>query len=142
MCFSTSFPVRFGDCDPAGIAYYPRLFALVDAAIEDWTAAIIGVNRRAMHTEHRCGLPTRSLASDFSRPCRLGETLDLAVAVHAVSARSVTLSVAGSVEGEGRFVVELVQVLMDLDTACARAWPTEWHAALESALCDAAPLLV
>lgn len=137
MIFSVTLPVRFGDCDFAGIAYYPRLLALVDAAIEDWTLAVLGVNRQTMHRVHHCGLPTRSLTTDFARACRLGDQLDVAVAVQAVSARSVTLSVAASVALDARFSAVLVQVPIDTRTTLARVWPQDWRARLEACLAPA-----
>src|SRR3546814_2977606 len=75
-----SLPVRFAHCDPAGIAYFPRLFELVDAAVEEWTAAAVGVARAEMHGPLRLGLPTVDLHATFAAPCRLGETLEIAVA--------------------------------------------------------------
>lgn len=132
MIFSVTLPVRFGDCDFAGIAYYPRLLALVDAAIEDWTLAVLGVDRQTMHEAHHCGLPTRSLTTDFARACRLGERLDFSVAVQAVSARSVTLAVAAAVGREVRFTANLVQVPIDTRTTRARAWPQDWRNRLQA----------
>ena len=35
MTFTTRTPLRFAHCDPAGIAYYPRYFEIVDAAAHD-----------------------------------------------------------------------------------------------------------
>ena len=34
--FETTRVLRFGDCDPAGIAYYPRYFDLLNGVVEDW----------------------------------------------------------------------------------------------------------
>lgn len=134
MAFTVTLPVRFGDCDPAAIAYYPRLLALVDAAIEDWTAAVIGVDRDQMHRRDRRGLPTVSLSTQFEAPCRLGERLDLSVDVTAITARSVTLGVTATVGGEARFSASLVQVLMDLDTGRAAPWPADWRTAMDAAM--------
>lgn len=134
MSFSVTLPIRFGDCDFAGIAYYPRLLALVDAAIEDWTQAVLGVDRQTMHHAHHCGLPTRSLATDFARACRLGEQLALSVAVQAVSARSVTLGIVAEVDGEACFSAVLVQVPIDTRTTRARLWPEDWRARLEASI--------
>jgi 4-hydroxybenzoyl-CoA thioesterase len=33
--FETTRVLRFGDCDPAGIAYYPRYFDLLNGVVED-----------------------------------------------------------------------------------------------------------
>ncbi len=122
-------PVRFAHCDAAGIAYFPRLFELVDAAIEDWTAAVL-VPRAQMHGPLRLGLPTVELTAQFAAPCRLGEVLDVAVGVEAAGTTSVTLTAAATVAGAGRFTARLRQVLMNLDTARPTPWPGEWRARL------------
>ena len=127
MNFVFSAPVRFAHCDPAGIAYFPRLFELFDAAIEDWTARVVGVTRAAMHGELRRGLPTVDLHASFSTPSRLGEILDIAVAVTGVGSSSVGLAAEGSTAGSPRFSVQCKQVLMDLDTARAIPWPAAWR---------------
>lgn len=125
--FSVALPIRFGDCDLAGIAYYPRLLALVDAAIEDWTTAIIGLERLAMHRDHRLGLPTVELTTRFERPCRLGERLQLSVRATALGETALTLEVAASVGDEARFSARLVQVLMDIDRMQKAPWPDPWR---------------
>ena len=35
--FTKTFPLRFGDCDPSGIAYYPSYLRILDGAIEDFS---------------------------------------------------------------------------------------------------------
>ena len=121
--------VRFAHCDPAGIAYFPRLFELVDAAVEEWTAQLL-VPRAELHGARRLGLPTVDLAARFAAPCRLGELLDIAVAHGAVGASSVVLTATATVAGAPRFTATLKQVLMNLDTARAAPWPAEWRARL------------
>lgn len=134
MGFSVDLPVRFGDCDFAGIAYYPRLLALVDAAIEDWTRAVIGLDRLTMHAEHRLGLPTIDLSTQFVRACRLGETLTFTVRVLALGETSVTLDVVASPGDEPRFNARLVQVLMDIDRRTKVRWPDDWRARIAAVL--------
>ena len=130
MAYTMSLPVRFGDCDIVGIGYYPRLLALADAAIEDWTVAVIGVDRAAMHIEHRRGMPTVTLETSFTVPCRLGEILDFTIDLLRVGRSSIDLAVAASVAGETRFTGRYVQVLIDTDSGAAAAWPDAWRAAL------------
>lgn len=130
MSFVFSAPVRFGHCDPAGIAYFPRLFELVDEAIEDWTAAAVGISRAEMHGPMRLGLPTVDLKAGFTAPCRLGEMLDIDVEATAVGTTSIDLCASASVAGARRFTVRLRQVLMNLDTARPVPWPDDWRARL------------
>lgn len=123
--FETSLPLRFAHCDPAGIAYYPRYFELCDAAIEDWTAAVLGIDRRKMHLERGLGLPTVSLHAEFAAPSRLGDMLDFDVSVTRVGRSSVDLAVGIACAGQPRFTVRYTQVLTDLAGGSARPWPPE-----------------
>ncbi|MDZ3831628.1 MAG: thioesterase family protein [Sphingopyxis sp.] len=132
--FQTRLPLRFGHCDPAGIAYYPRCFELCDAAVEDWTAAILGVDRRRMHGDMRLGLPTVDMHATFHQPCRLGDLLDFTVDVVRVGRSSIDLDVVAACEGSARFSVRFTQVLTQLDLGRSVAWPTDFRTALNHAL--------
>lgn len=134
MAFTLVIPVRFGDCDFAGIGYYPRLLALVDAAIEDWTEAAIGIGRTTLHGAYRRGLPTADLSVRFASPCRLGEKLSFTVRVTKLGTSSISLNVAAAVDGAPRFEADLVQVLIDLSNGRPVPWPEEWRARLQSEL--------
>lgn len=130
--------VRFADCDPAGIAYYPRCLEMCDGAIEDWTAECL-VPRRILHLEMQLALPTVDLRATFSAPCRLGEALNIAVATHAVGRTSVRLSTIVTCERRPRFAVDYTQVLMDMVNSRAVPWPDEWRRRLETQVTDGRP---
>ncbi|MGB3846741.1 MAG: thioesterase family protein [Sphingopyxis sp.] len=123
--FETSLPLRFAHCDPAGIAYYPRYFELCDAAIEDWTAAVLGIDRRTLHLDMGLGLPTVSLHADFAVPSRLGDRLDFTVAVTRVGRSSIDLAVDVACAGTPRFAVRFTQVLTNLAEGSSHAWPPD-----------------
>ncbi|MDM7955697.1 thioesterase family protein [Blastomonas sp.] len=125
--FRTCLPLRFAHCDPAGIAYYPRYFELCDAAIEDWTAAVLGIDRREMHMVLGLGLPTVTLTADFAVPSRLGDMLDFAVSVTRVGRSSIDLTVDIDCDGERRFTVRYTQVLTQLAEGKSHPWPSELH---------------
>lgn len=131
MTFRGTYPLRFAHCDPAGIAYYPRYFEICDAAIEDWTAAIIGVSRRAMHLDMGLALPTVTLQAEFVAISKLGDLLDVALRVTSVGRTSVGLRADIESAGQPRFIVEYKQVLMRMATQTAEPWPEEWRARLE-----------
>lgn len=133
MTFRATYKLRFAHCDPAGIAYYPRLLELVDAAIEDWTPAALGLDRRQMHLELGLGLPTVELRTRFVAPCRLGELLDFDVSVLRVGTSSVDLAVAVSCGGEARFAADLTQVLIAIDRTASLPWPAPMRARLIAA---------
>ena len=39
MAFETEFQITWGDCDPAGIVFYPRYFYWFDTTYQRWLAA-------------------------------------------------------------------------------------------------------
>lgn len=129
--FRLTLPLRFAHCDPAGIAYYPRLLELCDGVIEDWTAAVIGVDRRAMHFDMGLGMPTVDLAADFAAMSRLGDPLDFALGVERLGRSSIDLRMKVGCRGERRFGVRYAQVLVRFDTGRAEPWPEDWRARIE-----------
>jgi 4-hydroxybenzoyl-CoA thioesterase len=133
--FVTHHPVRFAHCDPAGIAYYPRLLEIGDWAVEEWSAAVLEVPRRTLHLELMLALPTVDLQATFVTPVRLGETLTIAIRVTAVGRSSVGLWTEATCDGEPRYSVRYKQVLMGMREARARSWPQEWRQRLLRA-CD------
>ena len=132
MPFRASHPVRFASCDAAGIAYYPKLFEICDGVIEDWTAEALGVPRKVLHLEQARALPTVDLRSSFERPARLGDTLDMTLAVRAVGSSSVDLELTADVDGARCFTVAYRQVLMDMRSARSMPWPEEWRVRLDA----------
>jgi 4-hydroxybenzoyl-CoA thioesterase len=71
--FVRTYPVRFEDCDGAGIVFYPRLVLLVNRIIEDWFADGLGVDFRELHEARRLAIPTVDLHLRFVAASRLGE---------------------------------------------------------------------
>lgn len=134
MSFSLTLPVRFADCDPAGIAYFPRLLALVDAAIEDWTEATLGHSRGTLHLDRRIGLPTVQLETGFLAPARLGDRLRLDVAVQNLGTTSLSLLVSGRVAARLCLEARLVQVLTDLGSMRPMPWPPAWRTMISTHL--------
>lgn len=131
--FSVTYPLRFAHCDPAGIAYYPRYFELCDAAIEDWTAEVLGVDRRTMHIDLGLGLPTVDLKASFTAMSRLGDLLDISVSVERVGRSSIDLAIDVSSAGEPRFGVRYTQVLTSLTESRAVPWPDDLRQRLDAA---------
>lgn len=125
--FQVSYPVRFGHCDPAGIAYYPRYFELCDAAIEDWTESALGVSRRTLHLELRLALPTVDLHATFSAPSRMGDLLDIGIAVLRLGNSSIVLEAEITSGGTDRLLVTHTQVLTDMNTMKSQPWPPKWR---------------
>jgi 4-hydroxybenzoyl-CoA thioesterase len=120
--------LRFADCDPAGIAYYPRYLALCDGVIEEWTEEVVGVSRLKLHFELGWGLPTVALQADFTAVSRLGDQLDFMLTVPALGRSSIELAMEVACAGERRFGITYTQVLVDMGSVKAVPWPENWRA--------------
>jgi 4-hydroxybenzoyl-CoA thioesterase len=85
--------VRFSDCDPAGMVFYPQYFVMLNSLVEDWFTQALGVEYAHFLGERRLGLPMASLQCDFKSPSRMGETIALSLQLLRMGRRSLTLGV-------------------------------------------------
>ncbi len=85
--------VRFSDCDPAGMVFYPQYFIMLNGLVEDWFTDGLQVSYACFLGERRLGLPMASLQCDFKRPSRMGETIALQLRLLRVGRRSLTLDI-------------------------------------------------
>lgn len=125
--------VRFQHCDPAGIVFYPRYVEMVNATIEDWFAAVIGISFAEIHTTLETAIPARSLALDFRLPSRIGEVLDFGVGVTKLGGSSLGLTVTARCGDEVRFVADVVLVHVPKASFRPTPWPERFRTALGAA---------
>lgn len=71
--FITRRLVRFGDVDPAGIAYYPRIHNFIHEAFEDLWEEYIGVRYYQLIQQHRVAFPMVHTEIDFNSPLHFGD---------------------------------------------------------------------
>ncbi|MCB1447301.1 MAG: acyl-CoA thioesterase [Rhizobiaceae bacterium] len=127
--FARTLPLRFGDCDPSGIAYYPSYLRILDGAIEDFFASL-GAPRNRMIDEMRMGTPTLTLNLMFQRPGLQGDELDIAIRVVGLGRTSLDLAHTVSARGETLFTASHRLVATSLDTHKSCAWPDDLRTAL------------
>ena len=109
--------IRFSDCDPAGIVFYPQYFVMLNGLVEDWVDDALAIGYRNLVIERRIGLPTVRLEADFRAVSRMGDRVELALAVERLGARSLTLNLrCAGAGGELRMAVRQVLVTTSLDT--------------------------
>lgn len=122
--FARSMQVRFRDCDPAGIVFYPRYFEMFNNLVEDWCAEALGASFRELIQVRGLGLPAVSISTDFVATSTLGDTLRAELSVLKLGRSSITAAVRLLGEdGAPRVRATLVLVLMDLKQACATPIP-------------------
>ena len=123
--------IRFSECDPAGIVFYPQYFVMFNDVLEDWFSDELGVGFDTLVVERRIGVPTVRLEVDFSAVSRMGDEVVLSLAIERLGRRSLTLALrCESREGEVRMAARQVLVTTSLDTHRAVDIPTDIRAAI------------
>ena len=131
--------VHFGDCDPAGIVYFPRFFDFFHRAMESWFEAALGVAYERVIVGRKIGFPAVHTEADFRAPCRFGEALVVELRLARLGRTSLTLDyqIRGPGEEEARLSGQTVCAVMDLDPESgthmrAIALPDELRSAMEA----------
>lgn len=133
--FSIERVVRFGDCDPAGVVFYPRYFEMVNGVVEEWWTHL-GMPWTEMIERRRIGTPVSHVDTIFLRPSGIGDRLEFRLALESLGRSSVRFRhrVLG-VAGEERIRIRQRMVCVSLETHLPIAWPTD----LQSLLAPWAP---
>ena len=133
MPFSTHISVRFGDCDPAGLVYYPVLFHYCHAAMEEFFAARCGVPYPRLLSERRLGFPTVNVRAEFFAPFVYGDEAEVEVWVSEVGRTSVTFEYRLRRASDRTLCASAthVQVAMNLDERCPVPVPEDLRLAFE-----------
>lgn len=127
--FARDVVIRFEHCDPAGLIFYPRFFALVNEMVEDWFASL-GHSFKALHIDERKGVPTVRLESEFVAPVRIGDMLRQSLAVEVIGDASLQLKHLATVDGRPVARFDHTLVFVDLATAKAESWPGPLRSAM------------
>lgn len=130
MAFRTTRPLRFGDCDPSGIAFFPSYLNILVGVLEDFFASL-GFPWKTMIDERRIGVPTVRLDLTFSAPGFQGDELEFAIEVRRIGHSSLDLEHRVSVNGKLLWSANHRVVATSLDTHQSLAWPDDIRAALE-----------
>ncbi len=133
MPFSTRIHVRFGDCDPAGLVYYPVLFHYCHAAMEEFFAARCGLSYPRLMSERRLGFPTVNVRAEFFAPFVYGDEAEVEVWVSEVGRTSVTFEYRLRRASDRMLCASAtqVQVAMGLEERRAVPVPADLRSAFE-----------
>ena len=83
--------IRFADCDPAGIVFYPQYFVMFNGLVEDWINDELRIGYADLVLTRGVGLPTVRLEAEFKAVSRLGDPVHLSLGVERLGSRSLTL---------------------------------------------------
>jgi 4-hydroxybenzoyl-CoA thioesterase len=134
MPFTTRITVRFGDCDPAGLVYYPVLLHYCHVAMEEFFAARCGVEYARLVSERGLGFPAVNVRAEFFEPFVYGDEAEVEVWASRVGRSSVTLEyrMRGAGDARTRASATLVHVAMSLEGRRAVPVPEDLRRAFES----------
>jgi len=123
--FSRTHRIRFSECDPAGIVFYPQYFVMFNDLLEAWVDQLLPqVGFAGYIGQLRFGMPTVRLEADFRAISRMGDDVTLTLDVAQLGGKSITLELAcKGVDGEPRMRVRQVVVTTSLETHQAVAIP-------------------
>mgnify|MGYP006272755533 CR=1 FL=1 len=125
--------IRFGDCDPAGIVFFPQYLVMFVGLIEDFVGEALGISYAQLIGRRRVGLPTVSLSCEFRHPSAMGDRVSLGLSVLRVGRSSVGLALdCRDADGEReRVAVRQTIVATSLETHRPISLPADLRAALE-----------
>lgn len=70
--------IQFGDCDPAGIVYYPNYFRFFDNATASMLSAAFGMVKRDWLAHYAiAGIPMVDTGARFVKPSTFGDSVDI-----------------------------------------------------------------
>jgi 4-hydroxybenzoyl-CoA thioesterase len=122
--FQTEVLVRFADCDPAGIVFYPRFLEMFNNLVEDWCNAGLKFSFNDIVIKNGWGLPTVHLEADFISPSHLGEVLIAKLYVRSLGTSSIKADIMlYGPDGSERVRGKVVLVLTDRRSHTALAIP-------------------
>lgn len=131
MSFATTRTVLFGDCDPAGIVYTPRIAYFVIEAIHEFLSHRLG--GEGLRKIFALGIlpPARALTVDFLSPMTWDEVIDIEVRSDTPGTTSFGFAVEGrQATGEVTFRASMTQVCIDPESKQPIALPEALRQAL------------
>ncbi|MCE0968854.1 acyl-CoA thioesterase [Pseudomonas sp. NMI4491_12] len=132
--FEKPHKIRFAECDPAGIVFYPQYFVMFNNLLEAWVDSLLpGVGFAGYIGELKFGMPSVRIEADFKSISKMGDDVTLSLEVVRLGSKSITLQLqCVAPDGEVRISVTQVLVTTSLVTHKAIEIPDVLRQALAS----------
>lgn len=128
MTYTRLIQIEFNHCDPAGIVFYPRYFEMTNSVVENFFADVVGRSFASMHRGAQNGVPTVRIEADFMAPSYLGDKVLFSLHITKLGRSSITLALAGEMDGSLRMRAQLT--LVWIDGMASAPWPDAMRARL------------
>ncbi len=130
--FIREYPVLFAHCDPAGIAYFPRLFDILHNAMEDWFTYGLEERFADFLMKKRLGTPTVNTSAEFLSPVKFGDSLRMELRVVKLGRSAIELLADGSVDGRACMRFKHTICIFSTETLRAVPIPDELRARMQA----------
>lgn len=123
--------IRFNQCDPAGIVFFPQYLVLLNSLLEDWFNEGLRIPYAELLGPRHVGTPTVKLECDFKAISRMGDEVVFSLQVERLGHSSLTLALRCEGSGELRMAARQVLVFTDLVTHRPIPVPDDVRAAID-----------
>jgi 4-hydroxybenzoyl-CoA thioesterase len=97
--------IEWGDCDPAGIVFYPRYFAMFDHSTTLMIERTLGMSKHQLQETHAfAGYPVVETRSRFLQPSRFGD--DVVIETSLTAVRRSSFDITHRLSRDGTLAVE------------------------------------
>jgi len=121
--FTVPGKVRFGHTDSAGIIFYPRFFEIQNSVVEDWFDEALDHSFSEFRKKFDLTTPLVDVSTQFLKPCRLGEKLDVMLGIIQLGRSSLILRVKAVRDEETCITSRAVLVCSKTDFTGSAPWP-------------------
>lgn len=83
--------VRFSECDPAGIVFYPQYFVMFNDLMEAWIDSMTPEGFHNMIASKRVGMPSVHIEAEFKSISRMGDDVVMSLGVERIGNSSLKL---------------------------------------------------
>jgi 4-hydroxybenzoyl-CoA thioesterase len=97
--------IQWGECDPAGIVFYPRYFEMFDASTTAMFSSALGLTKYQMFETYKfAGYPMVDTRARFMIPTKFGD--DIAIETTMTEAKRSSFNITHHLKKDGTLAVE------------------------------------
>jgi 4-hydroxybenzoyl-CoA thioesterase len=130
--FTTVIQVRFGHVDPAGIAYYPRIYDYLHDVYEELWERHVGARYYRILSDEKMGFPLVHSEVDFSHPLRFGDRPEVRVTCFQIGRSSLGLRYVFKLGETVCVDAKMTTVCVDLATMKSVEMPARYRERFEA----------
>lgn len=130
--FTTVIQVRFGHVDPAGIAYFPRIYDYIHDVYEEVWEQHVGARYYKLLLEDKIGFPLVHSEVDFAHPLRFGDRPIVRVTCFRLGRSSLGLRYVFKLDERVCVDARMTTACIDLPTMRSRPMPDQFRQRFEA----------